>query len=83
MTDVVIVTGAASGIGRAVAEVVLARSETIGVILIDQNADGVYAVAASLGDRATARECDVTDHEAVAATVSSAIGGDHKPPPDT
>ncbi|MDH3248670.1 MAG: SDR family oxidoreductase [Acidimicrobiia bacterium] len=76
MNDVVIVTGAASGIGRAVAEVVLARSATVGVLLIDQNADGVHEAAATLGDRATALACDVTDQKAVSATVSSAIDGD-------
>ena len=54
MTDIVIVTGAASGIGLAVAEVVLARSENVGVLLIDQNAEGVREAAASLGTRATA-----------------------------
>jgi NAD(P)-dependent dehydrogenase (short-subunit alcohol dehydrogenase family) len=76
VTDIVIVTGAASGIGHAVAEMVLARSEEVEVRLIDQNGDGVRDVAAALGDRATGHACDVTDHEAVSVAIASAIGGD-------
>jgi NAD(P)-dependent dehydrogenase (short-subunit alcohol dehydrogenase family) len=63
MTDlagrVVLVTGGASGIGRASAEVLLARGATVGVL--DRTADGP--------DGAEAMQADVTDAAAVTAAV--------------
>jgi rhamnulose-1-phosphate aldolase/alcohol dehydrogenase len=66
---VALVTGAASGIGRAIA----ARlgAEGAAVVLADVDAPGAEAVAAELGgpDVATAVAVDVSDEEAVAEAV--------------
>ncbi|HVR32242.1 MAG TPA: SDR family NAD(P)-dependent oxidoreductase [Acidimicrobiia bacterium] len=76
MTDVVIVTGAASGIGRSVVEMVLFRRPQVRVGLLDCNGDALAMTAATIGERAAAHPCDVSDHSAVTAAVSAAIGGD-------
>src|SRR4051794_9930091 len=57
---VVVVTGAASGIGRAVARRFVAEGAR-GVAISDRNRDGAEAVAAELGDRALAVATDVAD----------------------
>lgn len=67
-----IVTGAASGIGRAVAER-LAR-EGAHVVLGDLNSDGLSHVAAELGEAALPHKLDIADPEACAAIVQSAVG---------
>ena len=68
----VLVTGAASGIGRAVAE--LFRAEGAAVALLDRNAALLEEVAAGFtaGPPVTALPCDVTDEDAVAAAVARA-----------
>jgi NADP-dependent 3-hydroxy acid dehydrogenase YdfG len=59
----IFVTGAASGIGRACAELFARRGWFVG--LYDINEDGVAAVAASLGeDNAVSGVLDVSDHAA-------------------
>lgn len=59
----IFVTGAASGIGRACAELFAQRGWFVG--LYDVNADGVAAVAATLGEgNAISGALDVTDPEA-------------------
>jgi 2-keto-3-deoxy-L-fuconate dehydrogenase len=58
-----LVTGAGSGIGEAVARGLHAEGAT--VLLADVRADAVEAIAAGLGDRATAVELDVRDETAV------------------
>ena len=71
---VVIVTGAASGIGRALAEA-LARREAI-VILTDINRQLLDEVAASMaasGYRSEAVPVDVSDHDAVAKLVTDTV----------
>ena len=63
---VVAVTGAARGIGRALAEAAQARGATI--VALDRDGAGAEAVAARLGGRAYA--LDVADAEAVAGTLA-------------
>lgn len=70
-----VVTGAASGIGRALAEVLVEGGAR--VVLADIDLAKVAAVAASLDD-AIAVCCDVSDHasvEALAAQAQAALGG--------
>ncbi len=72
---VAIVTGAASGIGRALATALVGRGAA--VVLADIDAGGAAALAASLGtDRAWAAALDVTDPAAVRAVVE-ATANDH------
>lgn len=66
---VAIVTGAASGIGAAIAEAFAARGAR--VALLDMNRDAVQARAATISG-AHAVACDVTDSASVAAAVAEA-----------
>ena len=62
LNDVAVITGAASGIGKAVAEILAARGVT--VCIVDFNGNGANEVAASLqmrGYKAFAWQTDVTD----------------------
>ncbi|MBA9004291.1 MULTISPECIES: SDR family oxidoreductase [Thermomonospora] len=67
--NIAIVTGGASGIGRAIATELVARGDT--VVVADIDAPGAEKTAAKLNTlgrgRAKAAELDVTDAEAVAA----------------
>lgn len=75
---IALVTGAASGLGKAMATMFVAEGAR--VMLSDINADGAKAVAASLGGRAQAISHDVTCPEQWAATlkaVETAFGGLH------
>lgn len=76
MSDVVIVTGAASGIGPSVARIVLERQPATRVVLVDRAAEMLAATTADIGVRATARPCDVTDPDAVSSMVPEAVGDD-------
>jgi NAD(P)-dependent dehydrogenase (short-subunit alcohol dehydrogenase family) len=70
----VLVTGAASGMGRAIAD--LFAAEGAALALLDLNSDGVHYAAAAHG--AVGFVCDVADRAAVTATVASAgaaLGG--------
>jgi rhamnulose-1-phosphate aldolase/alcohol dehydrogenase len=68
---VALVTGAASGIGRAIAERVVAEGAC--VVITDIDADGAEKVAADLGtDRACAVALDVADEAAVDAAFTAA-----------
>ncbi|WP_017592203.1 SDR family oxidoreductase [Nocardiopsis potens] len=60
-----VVTGGAGGIGRAIAERLLADGAAH-VVVADLDAGRAEAVAAELGDRATAEAFDVADERAVA-----------------
>ena len=66
---VAIVTGAASGIGRALAERFAAEGAK-GLVLADIDGDGVIGVAGSLG--ATGMACDVGDDAQLQAVVAEA-----------
>ncbi len=67
-----IVTGAGSGIGRAIATRLGAEGITVGVF--DINADGAGQTVAAIeaaGGKAVAVSCDITDYSAVTAAVAS------------
>lgn len=64
MSAVVLITGAASGIGLAVARRVVARGDR--AILWDVSQSGLDAATAELGGQATSRVVDIADAEAVA-----------------
>jgi 2-hydroxycyclohexanecarboxyl-CoA dehydrogenase len=69
INDVAVITGAASGIGKAVAEILAARGVT--VCIVDFNGNGANEVAASLQMRdykAFAWQTDVTDSASVEKT---------------
>lgn len=71
---VALVTGGASGIGRAVC--LGAAAQGADVLVLDLNAAGAEAVAAEVrgqGRRAAALAADVTDSQAVAASVSQGM----------
>ncbi|MBE9375284.1 bifunctional aldolase/short-chain dehydrogenase [Saccharopolyspora sp. HNM0983] len=72
-TRIALVTGAASGIGRATAQR-LAR-EGACVVLADRDGDAARDAAAEIGssDTAIGVRCDVTDEDAVSAAMSAAV----------
>jgi NAD(P)-dependent dehydrogenase (short-subunit alcohol dehydrogenase family) len=73
-----IVTGGASGLGRASAETILAAGGR--VVLLDVNADAGKAAEQTLGSNARFAQADVTSEEQVNAAIglaSSAFGGLH------
>ncbi len=66
---VALVTGAASGIGAAIARAFAAKGARLA--LVDMNAAAAEELAAAVGGEARAFGCDVTDAEAVEATVAA------------
>lgn len=68
---VAIVTGAASGFGRGIAE--LFASEGARVVIADLNGDGAAAVARAIGGTALAVKTDVTKRADVDAMISAAV----------
>jgi len=59
----VLITGASSGIGAACAEAFIAEGAT--VVLVARNAAALESLASTLGSKARAYSCDVTDDAAV------------------
>jgi 3-oxoacyl-[acyl-carrier protein] reductase len=66
-----IVTGAAQGLGEAIARALYARGAT--VCLADVNVDRARRVASSLGARAWAEPVDVRDRESVRRAVNAVV----------
>lgn len=77
----VVVTGAASGIGAAVAQGLVAGRVMPGphqVLLVDRDAEGLARMSAALGPAATALVADLSDPdcgEAIASAAANAMGG--------
>jgi len=69
---VVLITGAASGIGRATA--LEAHDEGATLVLSDVNVEQGEAVASELGERASFVACDVTNESEVEALIDGAVG---------
>lgn len=66
---IAVVTGAASGIGRATA--IRLAAEGARVACVDRNVDGAQATAAAIGAAARAYGCDIAISSEVAAAVSA------------
>lgn len=69
---VVVITGAGSGIGAALAT--LLHGHGARVALLDVDGPAIETMAAGFGDRASARAVDVRDREAVAAALAAITG---------
>lgn len=68
---IVVVTGAAGGLGSATARVFKAAGAS--VALVDYNEDGVKTLAAELGDDSRAYGVDITDADSVQVTVDKIV----------
>lgn len=68
---VAIVTGAASGIGRGTAELLLQHGAK--VVVADMNEEGGKAVVAELGANARFVKCDVTSEDSVKAMIDFTV----------
>ncbi|MDT8326892.1 MAG: SDR family oxidoreductase [Roseovarius sp.] len=71
-----LVTGAASGFGKGIAELFVAEGARVAIV--DLNEEGAKSVAKSLGEPAIAIRCDVSDGAQVAdavAQANAAFGG--------
>ncbi len=66
-----LITGGASGLGASAAERFVAEGCSVCVCDIQDSAGEAFA--ASLGDAAFYRHCDVTDEDQVAAAVDAAV----------
>jgi NAD(P)-dependent dehydrogenase (short-subunit alcohol dehydrogenase family) len=69
--SVVMITGAARGIGAESAKQLYARGHELALVGLEP--DELEARASELGPRAAAFECDVTDRDALAATVGAVV----------
>ena len=67
--EVALVTGAASGIGKACVEALLARGAAVVALDVDPRISTLFAPPAALGVR-----CDVTSEEQVAGALDAAVG---------
>lgn len=68
---IAVVTGAASGIGRAIAESF--ASKGVSVAILDLHLDQAHEVAQKLGENCTAFECDVTKIDSIEKAVAGVI----------
>lgn len=69
----VIITGAASGIGRAVAEMLAAQDGSHRMLLTDRDADGLAAVAGTIGASAQTCVADLANPDCGDAIVAAAL----------
>jgi NAD(P)-dependent dehydrogenase (short-subunit alcohol dehydrogenase family) len=69
----VVITGAASGIGLSVAELLVASSDSHQLLLADRDADGLASVAAKIGAAAATCVVDLSESGSGEAIVSAAI----------
>jgi NAD(P)-dependent dehydrogenase (short-subunit alcohol dehydrogenase family) len=69
----VVITGAASGIGRAVAELLAAQDQPHQMLLSDRDEEGVNAVAAAIGAGARAHVGDLSSVDCGRDIVASAV----------
>jgi rhamnose utilization protein RhaD (predicted bifunctional aldolase and dehydrogenase)/NAD(P)-dependent dehydrogenase (short-subunit alcohol dehydrogenase family) len=67
--EVALVTGAASGIGKACVEALLARGAAVAALDVDPRIEDLFPRPAALGLR-----CDVTAEEQVSGAVAAAVG---------
>ncbi len=75
MTNAIVVTGGASGIGRTVAEILVERWPDTRIGLIDHDAAVLARTVAELGDGVVGVSGDVADHSAIRVAVEQAAGG--------
>lgn len=74
----VVITGAASGIGKAVAELLARQDEAHQMLLTDRDGDGVKAVAATIGPAARAFASDLSSPDCgkdIIAAAADFMGG--------
>ena len=69
---VAIVTGGASGIGRAISQRLAEEGCKVGIL--DINGDGAEKAASEIGENAFGHACDITDYAGVEATVAAFEG---------
>jgi NAD(P)-dependent dehydrogenase (short-subunit alcohol dehydrogenase family) len=65
------ISGAASGLGRASAELLIAKGARI--LLLDRNQELAASVSANWGDKALFVACDVLDSDAIESALSQAV----------
>lgn len=70
----IIITGAASGIGRAVVDVVLSRRPEVTLGLLDIDSEALARVHGEHSDRVDFAVCDVSDRASVAEAVEAVAG---------
>jgi meso-butanediol dehydrogenase/(S,S)-butanediol dehydrogenase/diacetyl reductase len=69
MSKIIVITGAGSGLGRALARRFGRDGET--VVLLARSADKIEAIAREVGERAMAVQCDVTSPDSVRAAFAT------------
>lgn len=73
--EVIVVTGAANGIGRTIVDVLLERRPDVRVGLVDHDATALAAVVDELGDRVAGSACDISDDMAIRASMEELSAG--------
>ena len=74
-TGCIVITGAASGIGRAVVDLVIERRSDARLGLLDIDGESLAAAQAAHPHRVEIAVCDVSDRAAVGAAFESVTGG--------
>ncbi len=76
MSKTIVITGAGVGLGRALARRFAEDGES--VVLLGRTASKVEAVAAEIGDRAMAVQCDVASPDSVRSAFATIAGQHHR-----